>query len=312
MTQLKVEIVCASPNVPIVSPNGQHWGSEIGELVPLMDEVGYAGLQVHPHRALIRSIIAAAADGDQRLISRVHSAHEANNSGKGLTGAIMNLWMPTSVQSIPSIAAMQRALPHPVSGVFFPDKLESLGGVLTDENTATPTRMVQPAPEPYHWFGVRHSLDFQNKMSEIGLPWIALDWAHQVRKGADGRKAPGHGDATYHLRSGRVQQLHIPGDRSDLRKRDPNLAARTKADADVFIHGTVAQARKTMLGKRVQISLEHWVPPEGGVTLPLVVETKTHPVGRRSDFIEWHGPFVEKLTKVVEAAGAVVVGPHFA
>ncbi len=306
---LQVEIAAATMNLyPYDLPGRGSWGSNLEQLVPFLEQTGFHDYEVLPTQTIVDDVVRRQASGDLELANRlIGSQHQSFFEGKGIVGWVGDhRGAYRNEASIGAMAIVQAALDEPVPTVYyFPNQLPEQA--LTDESTAGALRILQPAAEAYPQFGVTNLQGFVRAAGALGLVGLCADTFHFRRVAQNGDPAPAATDRWSDMfASGRVYEAHIAGDRRDLVKRDPEVAAKTVKEFEAFASNSWRRARATELGEMVVAAVESWkLPPEleAKRTVRMVGEFPPVPQEylRRQ---KQQARFVENLANILHEAGA--------
>ncbi len=288
---LAVEIAVANMDLyPYDLPGKASWGSDLEQLVPYLEETGCHNFEIHPTRAIVQSVAEHVDSGDTELIGTViGSVHQTFNSGSVLSRIMDRRGVErtsASVHSMQFIAdAVHAVTGRPIPAVYYQENPSGKKGL-----NQTTFNIVQPSQGVHDDFQGLCPDTVHNRVGQQ-IDEAMDTWASQFA-------------------SGKVFQMHIGADRSDISHLDSELAAKSIQEFKAFTSRRWRDALYTELGEMVTIAIECWNPPDeltqsiGQPILRQIIEIPPQPKAFLHR-IKQHARFVENLAEIVREAGAV-------
>lgn len=311
---LQVELAVSNMDLyPYTFGSTPNWGSNLEEMAPFLAQTGFRNYEIHPTRRVLEDVTQTVTVEDCRLAaSLVGSMHQTFNSGGGVFGWIAdNRGVSRIDNSVLDMKAMQLSLARQVPVVVYPESLpEGLVPLVKMGLTA-----MQPKAEDYVFFhnrfgDLRHEVYLNAGLIEandrIGVRYLCPDTVHSRRRGQHDEPIPDVEDVWGgQFASGKVVQVHVSANRVDMKKRDPEIAARSHAEFGAFVSGNWRSARATQMGQMIVEAINTWVPPEAldKPVLRMVAEIPPVPINYRSSIVQ-HARFAETLAEIARDAGA--------
>jgi hypothetical protein len=266
---LPVEIAVSNMDLyPVDLPCRANWGSNLEQLIPFLEETGCLNFEIHPTDAIMQDVADRELRGDTQLIGRlVGSFHQTFNNGSGMLGKAAD-WcrVARSQPSIASIDTLQTALPEPVPAVLYLANMSGTAGVIgtlaSEPGVMTTVRsgsygVVQPFAEIYRDLDIRSEAELQAAIALRGIIGLCPDTIHARRRAKDGTSPPPISEVWVdQFASGRVFQMHVSADRVDMKKRDPDVAAKSAQEYQAFISRRWQDAQNTEMGDMIVAAIE--------------------------------------------------------